>query len=139
MSYIGRYRQDEWLYLLVQCQLSGAPQTPSDCPQAVLWAPDGTKLTSFQLPEIDRYAGVVGLFGMPYQIQDSRTGIWQIVYEYATPFSTAPGLEFDTFELTVSGRGANTQAMYYWNRPWAALLLQQLDGGAIRAKTNPKV
>lgn len=141
MSYIGRFRQGDTVPLFCACKnATGGLAMPNDSPTVKIWDPLAGLVSSFQIPVVDRY-DQVGLFlgqlrlGIPY----ANVGLWSATYTYLMPDGTN-GIQQDTFEIMEGGNpDGNVVSMYWYERPWADFVVQQLDSGKLVAGRNPKL
>src|SRR5437016_2893722 len=139
MSYRGRYQLGQYVALFCQCRDSNrTPTVPTAPPLAVIWGSTGAKLKSLEMPVLDRYVPVAGLFSMQVRLgPEFATGIHRVVYEYLA--GTYHGLDEDTFEIVAGGNpDGNVIAMYYLDRPGDKFIVQELDSGRLVQGRNPK-
>lgn len=142
MAYLGRYRQGDYVFLFCQTKdKNGVPTVPVDSPQAKIWAPGGVLVASLQIPVIDRYVPVPGLFAFPLRLDYgfSATGMYLVNYHYLLP-NVFRGLDQDNFEVLEGGNpDGNIVAMYAYQRPNGQFIVQELDSGNLAIGRNPKL
>lgn len=139
--YLHRYQLGETIGLLLACKDgSNTPVVPDNPPQAVLWAPDDTKLLQKEMPILDRYS-TTGLFLLPVFLgHQFTTGSYRVTYNWTSGSGTYTGMSEDGFEIVAGGHeDGRVIATHFFQRPDATFVVQQYDSGKVKASRNPKI
>jgi len=141
VSYRGRYKLGDHVPLLLLTRsASGTPTLPLDVPYAKVWDNTGTLVHNFFMPIADRFA-VTGLFTHNMRLggRFPTLGMYRVVYFYNLSGSYH-GTDEDTFELIAGGDNDGTVISdYFYNRPFASFVVQQLDSGKLVSGRNPRI
>lgn len=140
MAYRGRYQLGQHLPIMVLARGSDeTPGVPTDTPRATIYSPAGAVVMFFDLPVVDRYSQT-GLFGMPLRLgaDFATTGLYRAEYHYL--IGSYYGIEEDGFEIVAGGNAdGSVISMYYYDRPHAKFIVQELDSGKLRQGRNPTI
>lgn len=137
--YLGRYQQGQSVHLFLLTRTPArVPTVPDDVPGFDVYDQAGAKVESGKLPVEDRYVQT-GLFHLPLFLgQGYAAGQYRVAYRWAisgTTYQADAG-----FEITPGGHADGAVlAAFYYRRPHADFVLQQLESGSITKGRNPTV
>jgi len=123
----------------VQCtDGSGNPAAPDAAPTYRVYGTGSAALATGSVPPKDP-ANDSGFFeGFLRLGQLFSAGVYSVVYGWTTGSGGHTGGDLDTFEVLPGGDPAGAViGMYFFPRPQANFIVQQLDSGAVRVGKNP--
>lgn len=140
MPYRGRWQLGEHVPMQVQCRNStGAPVAPTAAPTLSVYDSSGTRIVNEKtIPVLDRF-GTTGLFGIwLYLTSAFAAGQYAAVYSWTSGVFT--GRFVEQFEVVAGGNADGAViSMYYYQRPHARFVVQQLDSGRLVKNRNPSL
>lgn len=109
---------------------------PTDTPQMKIWDSAGSRVTAKDMPLLDRITQV-GLFHYPLYLGSGYSaGQYRVTY-YAT-VGSYEYLGEDGFEIIAGGhQDGAVVGMYFYFRPHANFIVEQLASGKIIKGRNP--
>jgi hypothetical protein len=137
--YYGRFQLGQSVPLAIRTDdANGTPTTPDDVPSARIYKDDGTLVKVQRIPTLDK-SGVTGLFLLPLFLSSTfAVGGYRVVYSYT--ISGSPQVKDDYFEIGAGGNaGGAVIGMFWYDRPQAKFLIQQLDSGKLVQGRNPRL
>ena len=137
--YRGRFRLGEEITIGVYCfDGNAAPVVPDDCPVAKIFNASGHVVYNARVPIQDRY-GITGLFQTQVFLGPAfAPGQYTVSYSYSSGGGAYAGEEEDNFEVLPGGdTDGITEAMFYYHRPNADFVIQQLSSGNLKKRRNP--
>lgn len=137
MAWIGRYQLGQSISLfLVTRNADGTPAVPESPPVASISLPGGTVVLAKEMPVVDRYQ-YDGLFLLPVFLGGLfAEGLYSVAYQFAVGGLSIT--ESDNFQVLPGGNAdGNVVSMYFYERPQARFIVQQLDSGKIVQGRNP--
>jgi hypothetical protein len=138
----GRYQLGDEAILGVQCvDGSEIPTAPDAAPTFSVYNSAGTKIVSDRkIPPKDR-ANATGLFEHFVRLgSDFTTGLYTILYKWATGDGAFSGRSVDHLEIIAGGSVDGTViAMHYYAAQQANFIVQHTDAGLVKAGKNPRV
>jgi len=140
MSFRGKYRLGEEVVIGVLClNASGVPTVPDDNPVAKIWDINGNKVFNKKIPVQDRYAQTGYFQANIYLGGAYAVGLYSVTYSYSTGGQAFVGIDEDNFEIVAGGDvDGITESLYFYHRPQADYVLQQLNSGKIKKRRNPR-
>jgi hypothetical protein len=116
---------------------NGTPQLPDDCPIAKIFNAAGSVVWTAKIAIQDRY-GTVGYFQQNIFLGPAfAVGPYTVTYSYAVGGN--PGSDEDNFEVIAGGDSdGTTESLYFYHRPQADYVIQQLSSGKIKRRRNPR-
>ena len=137
--YRGRFRLGEEATIGVFCfDGNYAPVLPDDCPVAKIFDASGNRVWTGKVPIQDRY-GITGLFQTQVYLSPTfAPGQYTVSYSYSSGGGAYAGSDEDNFEVLPGGdTDGITEAMFYYHRPQADYVVQQLSSGKLKKRRNP--
>ena len=138
--YRGRLRLGDEVTIGCLCvDGNGTPTLPDDCPTAKIFNPAGVAVFRQKIPIHDRYAQT-GYFQQNVYLGPAfAIGLYTVGYAYSIGGSTF-GLDEDNFEIVPGGDpDGTTESLFFYHRPQADYIVQQLSSGKIKRRRNPRV
>jgi hypothetical protein len=91
-----------------------------------------------KIPIQDRY-GITGLFQTQIFLGPAfAPGQYTVSYSYSSGGGSFSGMADDNFEVLPGGdTDGTTEAMYFYHRPQADFVVQQLSSGKLKKRRNP--
>jgi hypothetical protein len=139
MTDLGTYMLGDRVCLGIQCEVSrNRPTLPDAAPAAIVYAPDGSALLTYQLPPVDP-TGAPGFFTRSIHL-DRRYNVGHYQVHIAYTVSGAARCHSQRFEVVAGGHGDGAAiAGYHYHRPHAEYQVLQLDSGKLYRGRNPYV
>lgn len=137
--YYGRFQLGQSVPLAIRTDdANGVPTMPDDVPVARIYKNDDTLVASQRIPVFDK-SGTNGLFLLPFFLGPAfSVGRYRVLYSYT--LSGTPQVKDDYFEIVAGGDpGGAVISAYWYDRPHAKFLIQQLDSGKLVQGRNPRL
>ncbi len=139
MPWRGRHQLGVEVPLGVLCvDANGVAVAPTDAPWMEVYASTEDVIVAKRIPPLER--GVVtGLFQYGLFLSSLFTeGTYTVKYNWIS--GGVSYAELDTFEVMPGGNaGGAVISLYFYERPGARFLVQQLDSGRLVRGRNPRV
>jgi hypothetical protein len=139
MAYRGRQQLGTEITLTVLCvDGNGAPVAPTNAPMMEVYDSAGNQITGKRIPPLEQ-AVVTGLFQYNLFLGALfSAGTYTVVYRWVSGGNHYG--EMDTFEIIPGGHAdGSVISLYFYERPGARFLVQQLDSGKLVQGKNPRV
>lgn len=138
--YLGRYRQGDWLPLILHCQDGdGEAVVPDEAPTARIYNRSGSLVGSeIKLPPIERYR-LDGLFGARIHLGSSFSalGTYHVRFKYT---ESTDFVVLGAFNLVTGG---DVNGAYYglqhFTTPFSEYIVGQLADGTLEFRRGPSV
>ena len=137
--YRGRYQLGQEIPLTVlTVNGSGTPTAPTEAPFYEVHNTSGKVKSGKFMPVLDRF-GVTGLFQANVRLDtDFSPGRYTVVYRWLA--GSFQGVEYSSFEVVAGGDADGAVIAAFWyERPHADFLVQQLDSGKLVRGKNPRL
>ncbi len=139
MNFLGRFQLGDIVPLFLLARTAGGTPSPVAAPPTVeVWSSAGDKVVSKEMPIIDRYT-YDGTFLLPVALGAGFVaGVYTVVYHFT--IGSYYGIETANFEVMPGGHTDGTVvSMYFYERPQARFIVQQLDSGLMIQGRNPSL
>lgn len=135
--FLGRRRLGEWLDIPVFTRENGTPYAPTKAPIVSIYASNGTKVSSFLIPPVDKGAQT-GMFSGRVRLSGTyATGRYRIAVNFVA--NSINMLQTFHFEIVAGGHvDGNVISTYFYPRPHADFLVQKLDSEQRLIVKNPR-
>lgn len=136
--YRGRYSLGQEIPLgVLTVNADGTPTLPTTAPHMDIFSSSAKVLEGKLIPIIDR-GGQTGYFQYPLFLGPLfAAGRYSVIYRYLV--GSYLGQVEDVFEVLAGDDEGAVIAMYWYERPHAAFVVQQLDSGLLVRGRNPRL
>jgi hypothetical protein len=137
--YLGRYQLGDTVNVLLLCRdANRTPGMPDDVPEMKVWDQSGNLLLAASMPIMDQYIKP-GLFYYQLLLDGKYSpGNWSLTFYWAMNSGAYSGIESSQFEIVPGGDPDGAViGMFFYYRPHANFVMQQLERGKVIQKRNP--